>query len=113
MAWVRCYPIKVATINSQEEVLSEEKQGMLPNKEEMETILIRLHQQISTENGYSQLHGWTKCSVPSILLTELPSKQGSCFVSVFILQLIMVSSKQNKVYLFISNSYDKSAIGKG
>ena len=105
-------PLKLQPFTARKRILSEEKQGMLPNKEEMETILIRLHQQISTENGYSQLHGWTKCSVPSILLTELPSKQGSCFVSVFILQLIMVSSKQNKVYLFISNSYDKSAIGK-
>lgn len=50
-------PLNLQQLTARKRILSEEKQGMLPNKEEMETILIRLHQQISTENGYSQLHG--------------------------------------------------------
>lgn len=48
--------IKVTSIKKEEEGFSREKQGMLPNKKEMETIAVRLHQQISTANVYSQFN---------------------------------------------------------
>lgn len=58
-------PLASQILKEEKDGNSKEKQGVLPSKEEMKTVTIRLHQQISTGNVYSGLQRQTIHSASS------------------------------------------------
>lgn len=97
--WVRCYLIKVTSIENEEEGFSREKQSMLSNKE-MGSIAVRLHQQISTANVYSQLHWQTLLSplnIHNILVVLSPKHVAP--LSLYYNSLWFLQSKVRFIFL--------------